>query len=148
MYLLTTYENAKQEMNNAKFVFDLRKKEFLEIEDKLEIYILNNKIYLTYAQLLELEGIINSGKFIIRYGDAYEKITSNEFNNCIISKNGIIDNRYTNMCWRHIEDNKYARKVGTYISNIEEILGGYDIYIEGKLIEESSLHYLWKKLVK
>lgn len=119
MELLKEYRQLEQDFKEkTKELEDIRsRKNYLA--NKLQSYIISKKIYLSLEDIL-------------KYFDSYPE--SDIEMRCIIqySKDGYL---------RIVNYSTFLK----FLKNSSSIVGGYNVEINGKLQEETSIDYLWEK---
>lgn len=118
-----------------------------KLRDELEIAILKNKIYMPYADLIKLEGRISRVDMIIQYSEGYQKIEKYLFNSFNLRDGKLEDTSIYPPRFKWVRDNIYTDwSLGEKSDHTEiKVLGCYDLEINGEIIKEATLKYLWDK---
>lgn len=119
MNLLKKYKSLELEYNKAKGELKLLKIKKDRIENELEAYVVSKKIYLPYEEIV---------KYLTLYKDQdidFQLIAA-------YSKDG------------YMRTLSYKEALKNDLKVLHPI-GGYNIKVNGELIKETSLDYLWEK---
>ena len=120
MNLLKKYKFLELEYNKASDELKLLKIKKDRIENELETYVVSEKIYLPYEEIM---------KYLTLYKDKdidFQLIAT-------YSKDG------------YIRTLDYKKALENDFKVLLYPIGGYNIRINGELIKETSLDYLWEK---
>ena len=120
MNLLKKYKFLELEYNKASDELKLLKIKKDRIENELETYVVSEKIYLPYEEIM---------KYLTLYKDKdidFQLIAA-------YSKDG------------YIRTLDYKKALENDFKVLLYPIGGYNIRINGELIKETSLDYLWEK---
>ena len=120
MNLLKKYKFLELEYNKASDELKLLKIKKDRIENELETYVVSEKIYLPYKEIM---------KYLTLYKDKdidFQLIAA-------YSKDG------------YIRTLDYKKALENDFKVLLYPIGGYNIRINGELIKETSLDYLWEK---
>lgn len=120
MNLLKKYKFLELEYNKASDELRLLKLKKDHIENELETYVVSEKIYLPYEEIM---------KYLTLYKDKdidFQLIAA-------YSKDG------------YIRTLDYKKALKNDFKALLYPIGGYNVKVNGELIKETSLDYLWEK---
>lgn len=151
MNLLEEYKQANRECSRLEKDFQdkLRpcKERVNKLQDKLEVTILKDNIYVPYKEMVKWTGYITEVSMVVQYGKGYQKIEKLRFNGFSLKDGKLIDSSMYPPRFRWVRDNVYENwSLGEKSTHDEIIvLGCYNLELDGVPIFDSQLEVLWKE---